>query len=140
MPRMRRNAVAHFPHHIVHRGHNRQRVFRNDDDRATYLSNLIELREELALPVYGYCLMTNHVHLIVNPGARAEHLGVLRKRLASRHTQRSTRRTGRTGTQWDGRFKSSPIATDRYLLACLRYVDLNPVRAGIVARPEDYVW
>jgi len=140
MPRRRRIAVANYPHHIVQRGHNRRAVFVTDRDRQSYLDTLQEFRVELALKVYGYCLMTNHVHLIVNPGGDAANLGLLMKRLAGRHTRRINRLERRTGTSWEGRFKCSPIESDRYLLACTRYVDLNPVRAGLVAHPEDYLW
>jgi len=140
MPRRRRIAVANYPHHIVQRGHNRRPVFVTDRDRHSYLDTLQEFRMELALKVYGYCLMTNHVHLIIDPGGDAANLGLLMKRLAGRHTRRINRLECRTGTSWEGRFKCSPIESDRYLLACTRYVDLNPVRAGMVARPEDYPW
>jgi len=84
--------------------------------------------------------MTNHVHLIVDPGSEAANLSLLMKRLAGRHTRRINRLERRSGTAWNGRFKCSPIETDRYLLACYRYVDLNPVRACMVAHPADYPW
>lgn len=140
MPRRRRIATACYPHHIVQRGHNRKAVFITNDDRLAYLATLNEFRQELSLQVYGYCLMTNHVHLIVNPGNDAARLSLLMKRLAGRHTRRINRLERRTGTSWEGRFKCSPIESDNYLLACARYVDLNPVRARLVERPEDYRW
>lgn len=140
MPRRRRIAVPCYPHHIVQRGHNRRAVFVTDDDRLAYLATLREFRQELGLQLHGYCLMTNHVHLIVNPGGDANNLGLLMKRLAGRHTRRINRLKRRTGTAWEGRFKCSPIESDSYLLACARYVDLNPVRAHIVEQPEDYRW
>ena len=115
-------------------------MFVTDRDRLTYLKTLREFRAELDLKIYGYCLMTNHVHLIVDPGDDAQSLGLLMKRLAGRHTRRINKLERRTGTSWEGRFKSSPIESDRYLLACTRYVDLNPVRAKMVARPENYAW
>lgn len=140
MPRKHRIAFPQVPHHIVQRGHNRQTVFIADGDRLAYLDTLREFREKLEISVYGYCLMTNHVHLIVKPGHDAANLSLLMKRLAGRHTRRINRLQRRTGTSWEGRFKCSPIESDRYLLACTRYVDLNPVRANIVAKPEDYPW
>jgi putative transposase len=88
----------------------------------------------------SYCLMTNHVHLIVDPGVDAGSLSLLMKRLAGRHTRRLNRLERRSGTAWGGRFKCSPIDTDRYLLACNRYVELNPVRARMVADPDEYSW
>jgi putative transposase len=140
MPRKRRIALAHYPHHIIQRGHNRKNVFRTEKDRITYLDTLKEFRQTLGLQVYGYCLMTNHVHLIVDPGADPANLSLLMKRLAGRHTRRINRLERKTGTSWEGRFKCSPIESDRYLLACTRYVDLNPVRAKMVEAPEDYPW
>jgi putative transposase len=119
MPRRARIAVAHYPHHLVQRGHNRRAVFVTDRDRLTYLETLREFRAELGgLKIYGYCLMTNHVHLIVDPGDDSTNLGLLMKRLAGRHARRINRLERRTGTSWEGRFKCSPIESDRYLLAC----------------------
>jgi putative transposase len=140
MPRRRRIAVANYPHHIVQRGHSRRRVFFGSHDHESYLTMLQKSRRELGLKIYGYCLMSNHVHLIVDPGSDASSLSHLMKRLAGRHTQRMNRLRRRSGTLWEGRFKCSPIESDRYLLACARYVDLNPVRAGIVSAPEEYQW
>ena len=140
MPRAARIAIAHCPHHIIQRGHNRRAVFVTDGDRRSYLETLEEFRETLRLKVYSYCLMTNHVHLIVDPCSNAANVSLLMKRLAGRHTRRINRLERRTGTAWEGRFKCSPIESERYLLACSRYVDLNPVRAKMVAAPEDYLW
>jgi putative transposase len=140
MARKQRHLLAGYPHHIVQRGHNQQTVFAQDGDRLAYLSTLREFRAELHLKLYGYCLMTNHVHLIVDPGDGPHRLSLLMKRLAGRHTRRVNCLLQRTGTAWSGRFKCSPIETDRYLLACTRYVDLNPVRAGIVPEPQLYPW
>lgn len=140
MPRRSRIALSHLPHHVVQRGHNRRPVFITDKDRLTYLATLQEFRQELGLKVYAYCLMTNHVHLIIDPGSDSANLGLLMKRLAGRHTRRINRLERRTGTSWEGRYKCSPIETDRYLLACSRYVDLNPVRANVVAHPAEYPW
>jgi putative transposase len=92
------------------------------------------------LRVYAYCLMRNHVHLLVDPGNEAEKLSLLMKRLAGRHTRRLNAAHGWSGSLWEGRFKCSPIDSERYLLICGRYVDLNPVRANIVERPEAFVW
>lgn len=140
MARRRRVAIAGYPHHVVQRGHNRRDVFASDADRLSYLATLREFRDELGLKVHGYCLMSNHVHLIIDPGDDVEHLSQLMKRLAGRHTRRLNCLARRTGTAWEGRFRCSPIESERYLLACTRYVDLNPVRAGLVRRPEDYPW
>jgi putative transposase len=140
MPRRNRIAIAHYPHHIVQRGHNHRAVFVTEGDRLAYLDTLREFRAELGLKIYGYCLMTNHVHLVVDPGAEPKNLSSLMKRLAGRHTRRINQLQRWSGTSWEGRFKCSPIESDSYLLACTRYIDLNPVRANLVGRPEDYPW
>ena len=110
MPRRARIAVANYPHHIVQRGHNRRVVFVTDRDRLTYLETLREFRAELELKIYGYCLMTNHVHLIVDPGNDAQSLGLLMKRLAGRHTRRINKLERRTGTSWAGSLLHAPPA------------------------------
>jgi putative transposase len=140
MPRSARVVIANQPHHIVQRGHNRQTVFAHADDYRFYLSTLKEWKENLRCKVYAYCLMTNHVHLVIEPCGKAENLGLLMKRVAGRYTRYINKKEGRTGTVWEGRYKSSPVDTGEYLLACCRYVEMNPVRAGAVLRPDAYRW
>jgi putative transposase len=140
MPRRSRLAVPNLPHHIVQRGHNRRAVFVTERDRLSYLDTLRDFREKLGIRVYAWCLMTNHVHLVIDPGNNSANLGLLMKRLAGRHTRRINRLERKTGSSWEGRYKCSPIESDRYLLACTRYVELNPVRADMVSAPEDYPW
>lgn len=140
MPRNARIIINNYPHHIIQRGHNRQVVFATDDDYLFYLDNLQEWKEKFGCKVYAYCLMTNHVHLIIDPGTDERNLPLLMKRIAGRQTRYVNRIEERSGTLWEGRYKSSPISTNDYLLACCRYVELNPVRAGIVAVPEAYRW
>jgi putative transposase len=132
--------VPGMPHHIVQRGHNRDVVFVENADYEYYLSSLAEWKVELGLHVYGYCVMTNHVHLIVGADQNIGAIGQLMKRLAGRQTRWGNRLEGRTGSLWESRYKVSPIDTDHYLLACCRYVELNPAKAHMVARPEDYPW
>jgi putative transposase len=129
-----------MPHHIVQRGHNKQIVFIRKADYEFYLGNLIELKEELEVKIYAYCLMTNHIHLIVNPGVQTENVSELMKRLAGRQTRRVNKLEGRTGTLWEGRYKISAIESDQYLLQCCRYVELNPVKARMCERAEQYPW
>jgi len=136
MPRRARIILSNTAHHIVQRGHNRQAVFIEDADYQYYLRTLREWKEELAIKVYGYCLMTNHVHLIIDPCEDRDNLGKLMKRLAGRQTRYVNYLERRSGSLWEGRYKSSPIETDTYLLACCRYVELNPVKAGMVKRTE----
>ena len=140
MPRTARITLPNHPHHVVQRGHNRQPVFYSRSDRLAYLSNLVELKHELSCQVHAFCLMTNHVHLVVDPGFESESLGRFIQRLAIRHTMRLNKKHGRSGTLWEGRYRSSPVRSDRYLLACCRYVELNPVRAKLVKTPFEYAW
>ena len=140
MPRSARIVITGYPHHVIQRGHNRQAVFVADEDYLYYLDNLREWKVELGCKVYAYCLMTNHVHLIVDPGEDEGNLAKLMKRVAGRQTRYVNKLEKRTGSLWEGRYKSSTISTNEYLLACCRYVELNPVRAGIVADPIDYRW
>jgi putative transposase len=140
MPRSGRLVITGYPHHVIQRGHNRQEVFTTNEDYRYYLDNLREWKERLGCRLYAYCLMPNHVHLVVDPGEREENLALLMKRLAGRQTGFVNCREKRTGTLWEGRYRSSPVSADDYLLACCRYVELNPVRAGIVADPAAYRW
>lgn len=140
MPRLARVVLPNFPHHIVQRGHNKQAVFAEPQDFENYLSNLKELKAALGVKVYAFCLMTNHVHLLLDPGDDVTALGKLMKSLAARTTRYRNRLEGRSGTLWESRYKSSPVQTDTYLLACSRYIELNPVRAGMIEYARQYRW
>jgi putative transposase len=131
--------VPLYPHHVVQRGHNRQVVFAEPGDYRRYLGALRALKSRFGIAVHAFCLMTNHVHLLVTPGD-SDALAKLMKGLAGRQTRRHNRLEGRTGTLWESRYHSSVVARDDHLLACSRYIELNPVRARIVQRPQDYVW
>jgi putative transposase len=136
---MARIVLPYYPHHIVQRGHNRQVTFAERGDFERYLTTLREFKEEYGVQVYAFCLMTNHVHLLLAPGETTA-IGKLMKRLAARQTRHHNRLEGRSGTLWEGRYKSSLVSRDDYLLACCRYIELNPVRARMVATPQDYPW
>jgi putative transposase len=140
MPRMGRIVLPNYPHHIVQRGHNRQVVFASDGDFQRYLDDLRELKDLFGVRVYAFCLMTNHVHLLLAPGEEIAGLGQLMKALAARMTRYRNRLERRTGTLWESRYKSSPVQDEQYLLACSRYIELNPVRARMVASPIEYRW
>lgn len=140
MPRMGRVVLPNYPHHVVQRGHNRQVVFAAAEDFQRYLTDLRELKDVFDVKVYAYCLMTNHVHLLLAPGEAVAGLGQLMKALAARTTRYRNRLEGRSGTLWESRYKSSVVQSDAYLLACCRYIELNPVRAGMVADAADYPW
>ena len=139
MARSGRLVVPDCPHHIVHRGHNREPVFLGKEDYRHYLRNLFELKQMFRCRVYAYCLMPNHVHLLLDPGANPKSLGLLMKHLAGRQARYCNREQGRSGAVWEGRFRSSPVAPE-YVLPCCRYIELNPVRAYFADCPEDYVW
>lgn len=139
MPRMGRVVLPNYPHHIVQRGHNRQVVFVCAEDFQRYLSDMGELKEAFHIKLYAWCLMTNHVHLLVCPESAAG-LGQFMKSLAARATRYRNRLEGRSGTLWEGRYKSSIVDSEAYLLACCRYIELNPVRARMVAHAQDYPW
>ena len=139
MPRMGRVVLPHYPHHIVQRGHNRQATFAERADYERYIATLREFKEEYEVAVYAFCLMTNHVHLLLAP-REPTGIGKLMKHLAGRQTRHHNRLEGRSGTLWEGRYKSSLVQSEGYLLACCRYIELNPVRARMVAGPQDYVW
>ncbi|WP_339136671.1 MAG: transposase [Candidatus Electrothrix sp. GW3-4] len=140
MPRSARIVLPHTPHHIVQRGHNRQAVFTSDDDYNYYLENLTVFKQEFGCGIYAYCLMTNHVHLIVDPGRSPGSLALLMKRVAGRQTRYINKREERSGSLWEGRYKSSIISAQEYLPACCRYIELNPLRAGMVTDPAQYQW
>ena len=97
-------------------------------------------REGRHVKVYAYCLMTNHVHLLLCPGEEVAAMSRLMKALAARATRYRNRVEGRSGTLWEGRYKSSPVQTETYLLACTRNIELNPVRARMVPVAGDYAW
>lgn len=140
MPRKARVIIPNTPHHIMQRGHNRQVVFSSEEEFQYYRENLILYKKQFGCKVHAYCLMTNHVHLIVNPGDNPESLSLLMKRLAGRQTRYVNNLEKRSGSLWEGRFKSSIISSKEYLLACCRYIELNPLRAGLVNDPKDYLW
>ncbi|WP_454675455.1 transposase [Achromobacter pestifer] len=139
-PRLPRVIVARCPHHVVQRRHSRQRIFIGDDDRQAYLNDLYEKKHELGVEVHAYCLMSNHVHLLLTPGDDVAAVGRLMKEIARRATRRWNERSGGSGSLWESRFKSSVVQSDAYLLACCRYIERNPVRASMVEKPEDYQW
>jgi len=129
MPRFGRVVLPGYPHHIIQRGHNRQVVFAEEADCRRYLDTLAEFKEVHGIKVYAWCLMTNHVHLLLEPGEEFAALGRFMKRLAGRQTYYHNRLEGRAGTLWESRYKSSPVDSNHYLLACIRYIELNPMRA-----------
>lgn len=139
MPRRPRLQLPGIPQHIIQRGNNRQACFYADDDYAFYLDWLKDYARKAGCQIHAYVLMTNHVHLLIS-SLRADGTGVLMKALGQRYVQYVNRQYRRSGTLWEGRFRSCLVQQDEYLLSCHRYIELNPVRAGMVAHPGDYPW
>lgn len=139
MARKPRNVVAGYPFHVIVRGNNRQLIFGDDDDRIAFKSILKGLTHSHRLAVHAYVLMGNHVHLIATPSA-PDSLATVMQGVGRQYVRLFNRRHQRTGTLWEGRYRASIIQHDRYFLACQRYVEMNPVRAGMVAGPENYQW
>lgn len=140
MARKLRLILTGYPHHVVQRGHNRNTVFAATEDYQFYLENLRRWKSRLDIKVYSYCLMTNHIHLVLAPMREPQDVSMLMKRLAAKQTRFVNKIEGRSGTLWEGRFHCSPIQQDNYLLQCCRYVERNPVAAGIVEKPHQYEW
>ncbi|TSA21565.1 MAG: transposase [Betaproteobacteria bacterium] len=139
MPRRSRLVLANVPLHLIQRGNNRQACFFADADYVLYLDWLTEYADKFGGHVHAYVLMTNHVHLLVSAD-RAETPGLMMKALGQRYVQHINRVYRRSGSLWEGRFRSCLVQDDAYLLACQRYIELNPVRAGMVSHPVDYRW
>jgi putative transposase len=127
------------PQHVIQRGNNRAGCFYGDADRRFFLKCLAESAAHRGCAVHAYVLMSNHVHLLVTPSATGAVAAVLQD-VGRRFVRVINTIHGRTGTLWEGRFKSSLVDSENYLLACHRYIELNPVRAGLVTGPADYPW
>ena len=139
MPRRARLVIPEIPLHITQRGVNRCAVFLDSDDRAHYLSLLSSVSKDHGVDIHAYVLMGNHVHLLLTPRATGSVSAVMR-RLGQCYVQAFNRKYGRTGTLWEGRFKSCLVDTEAYLLTVYRYIELNPVRAALADAPERYFW
>ena len=139
MPRRARLSIAGIPWHIIQRGNNRSVCFHAEDDFQFYLHYLQEFATKFGCAIHAYVLMTNHVHLLLTP-QRPDSASLLMKHLGQRYVQYINRTYKRSGTLWEGRFRSCLAQSEDYVLACYRYIELNPVRAGMVNQPQDYRW
>ena len=139
MPRRPRLALPNVPLHIIQRGNNRQACFFAEEDYRFYLDWLREYADKAGCRIHAYVLMTNHVHLLIS-AERPESPGALMKALGQRYVQYVNRTYRRSGTMWEGRFRSCLTQEDGYLLTCQRYIELNPVRADMVEHPAEYRW
>jgi len=139
MPRRARVFLPEVPLHIIQRGNNRQACFYAEEDYGFYLDCLQEYAFKTRCQIHAYVLMTNHVHLLAT-AVDVQGAGALMKALGQRYVQYVNRRYRRSGTLWEGRFRSCLTEEDSYLLACMRYIELNPVRAVMVSHPAEYRW
>ena len=139
MARLPRLTLADQPHHVIQRGNNRQPVFIDAADREMLLRQTGEQALRFGVALHGYVLMDNHFHLLATPSA-ADGLPLWMQAVGRGYVRYFNDRHGRSGTLWEGRYKSSLVQPERYLLACMAYIDLNPVRDGLVAEARDYAW
>ncbi len=139
MARALRHVLPSYPYHLIQRGHDRRPIFVDDVDREHYLRWLDEACREYGLTLHAYVLMDNHVHLLATP-LYEQALSQVMQSTGRRYVRWFNRRHGRSGTLWEGRFRSSLVDADSYLLACQRYIELNPVRAGRVMGAVDWAW
>lgn len=139
MARLPRLTLPGYPHHVIQRGNNRQAIFACAADHRVMLDLLEENAKKFDVLVHAYVLMSNHLHLLATPQA-ADGLPKMMQAVGRSYVRYFNDTQKRSGTLWEGRYKSTVIQADRYLLACMVYIDLNPVRAGLVMQPQDYPW
>jgi len=140
MPRTARIAPKEFVYHILTRGNNRQDIFQDEEDYRKYLSILKKYKEKYDFKLYHYVLMTNHVHLVIEPTDTGGALSQIMKGINLSYAQHYKTKYKYIGHFWQDRYKSIIISKDEYLLACGSYVELNPVRANMVKDPKEYIW
>ncbi len=139
MPRLPRYFVKDQPLHVIQRGNNRERIFSAEDDYRFYLQCLEEAAGRYRLSIHAYVLMTNHVHLLASPASEVSLPKTLQS-VGRRYVQYFNSTYQRTGTLWEGRYRATLLDSERYLLTCMRYIELNPVRARLVRHPREYPW
>lgn len=139
MARLPRLTVPGYPHHVIQRGNNRQAIFASTADHTLLLALLAENAQKFKVAVHAYVLMANHFHLLATPDT-VDGLPLMMQAVGRRYVRAFNDVQGRSGTLWEGRYRATLIQTDRYLLTCMAYIDLNPVRAGLVADPAAYPW
>lgn len=139
MARLPRLSVPGYPHHVIQRGNNRQAIFLADVDRLRMLELLEDHARQHEVAVHAYVLMDNHFHLLLTPRT-GDGLSRLMQAVGRRYVRYFNDSHGRSGTLWEGRYRSTLIEAESHLLACMAYIDLNPVRAGLVNMARDYPW
>jgi putative transposase len=139
MPRRSRSITPNIAVHVVQRGNNRRPCFCQHKDFRSYLAALGETSAQYGVAIHAFVLMTNHVHLLATPESK-DSVSKMMQQLGRKYVSYFNKAHHRTGTLWEGRFKSSTVFSVRYLFACSRYIELNPVRAGLVQSPAKYEW
>lgn len=139
MARLPRLTLPGYPHHIIQRGNNRQAIFATTADYQALLGLIDVHAKKFGVDVHAYVLMSNHFHLLATPQTDTG-LPQMMQAVGRSYVRYFNDLQGRTGTLWEGRYRSTLIQTERYLLACMAYIDLNPVRAGLVTEAVDYPW
>jgi putative transposase len=139
MARLPRLTLPGYPHHVIQRGNNRQTIFAVPSDYQTMLDLLDENAKKFGVAIHAYVLMSNHFHLLVTPQTM-DGLPQMMQAVGRRYVRYFNDIHKRSGTLWEGRYKSTLIQTERYLLTCMAYIDLNPVRGGLVTQARDYPW
>jgi putative transposase len=139
MARRPRIYIPGVAHHVIQRGNNRQACFGDDADYKAYLNYLKQSATQNDVAIHAFVLMTNHVHMLVTPSDEKA-LGKMLQTLGRRYVQYFNHKYGRTGTLWEGRYKSTLVQTENYLLTVYRYIELNPVRASMVEHASEYPW
>lgn len=139
MPRKPRFYLPGIPVHVVQRGHSREPVFFEDDDYSAYLSWMGEAAARYGCAIHAYVLMTNHIHILVTPELRNS-ISLMMQYIGRHYVPYINYTYGTSGSIWEGRYKASMISDEEYLLTCMRYIELNPVRAGMVRAPAQFRW
>lgn len=139
MARLPRLSVPGYPHHVIQRGNNRQAIFASSAEYMLLLMLLAQSAQKFGVAVHAYVLMPNHFHILATP-EQSSSLPLMMQAVGRSYVRYFNDAHSRTGTLWEGRYRSTLIQTDRYLLTCMAYLDLNPVRAGLVREAKDYQW
>ncbi len=139
MARLPRLVIPNQPHHVIQRGNDRQLIFRDTSDYCAFLAWLREAAKQFKVAIHAYALMSNHLHLLVSPSDQ-QGLGRMMQWVGRHYVPYFNRKYARVGTLWQGRYRATVIDSERYFMTCSRYIELNPVSAGITHNPADYPW
>lgn len=139
MARLPRYILPGVPQHVIQRGNNRSLIFYNEKDYLFYLEKMLQASQKYGCQIHSYILMTNHVHLLVTPNEENS-ISKMQQAVGRCYVQYFNYHYHRSGTLWEGRYKATLINSEEYLFTCMRYIEMNPVRAKMVQNPGDYRW